>query len=142
MPMLKRKCRTSRLKLPACATNHATSLVAYGARCLERASGLVAANCCQCSTAEPPTNGIFSSQPGGGGILTVDNDLNQPTISSDWSRMVRTAKQIGTIKTSSSSTVITNTASQRLPQSRLCSLRKNGQVAMTIMVAHSNDERN
>ena len=56
--------------------------------------------------------------------------------------MVRTAKQIGTIKTSSNRAVITSTASQRLPQSRFCSLRKNGQVAMTIMVAHNNDERN
>ena len=56
--------------------------------------------------------------------------------------MVRTAKQIGTIKTSSNRTVITSTASQRLPQSRACSLRKNGQVAMTIMAAHSSDVRN
>ena len=102
----------------------------------------MAANCCQRSTAELPTTGIFSSQPGGGGILTVDNDLNHPTISSVWSRMVRTAKQIGTIKTSSNRTVITRMASQRLPQSRVCSLRKYGQVAMTIMAAHSSDERN
>src|SRR6185369_10876676 len=97
---------------------------------------------CQRSTAELPTIGTFSSQAGGGGILTVDNDLNQPTISSDRSRMVMTAKQIGMIKTSRSSRVITSTASQRLSQSRVCSFRKNGQVAMTIMAAHNNAERN
>src|SRR5258706_5654614 len=97
---------------------------------------------CQRSTAELPTTGIFSSQPGGGGILTVDKDLNHPTISSDRSRMVNTAKQTGTIKTRSNRMVITSTASQRLPQSRDCSLRKKGQVAMTIMAAHSSDERN
>src|SRR5208337_3984844 len=102
----------------------------------------MAASRCQRSTAEVPTTGIFPSQPGAGGIVIVDNDLNQPTISSLRSRMVRTAKQIGTIKTSSNRAVITRMASQRLPQSQVCSLRNSGQEARTIMAAHSSDERN
>src|SRR6516162_3476103 len=53
-----------------------------------------------------------------------------------------TAKQIGTTRTSSIRTVATSTASQRLPHSRDCNLRKKGQVAMTIIVAQSVAERN
>src|SRR6516162_7149789 len=98
MATLNRKFTTSKPKLPAWLTNHATSLLAYGASNFESSSGLTAAIFCQRSTSDLPARGIFSTHPGGGGILTVDNDLNHPTISSVRSRMVRTAKQIGTIK--------------------------------------------
>src|SRR6516164_6921005 len=118
MATLNRKCRTSAPKLPAWLTNQATSLLPYGASILESSSGLTADRRCQCSMIYLPASGIFSNQAGGGGALNVDNDLNQPVISSVRSRMVSTAKQTGTIKTSSSRTTITITASQRLPQSR------------------------
>jgi hypothetical protein len=117
-------------------------VLAYGDTSLESSSGLTAARCCHRSAADFPTSGIFSIQPGDGGILSVDSDLNHPTISSDRLRMVITARQTGTIKNNSNTTVATSTASHRLFQSRDCNFRKYGQVAMTIIAAQSSGDKN
>ncbi len=57
------------------------------------------------------------------------------------STMVPTAREKGTIKTSSRANVITATASPRLPQSRACTPSMSGQVATTIMTAHNKEGR-
>jgi len=78
---------------------------------------------------------------GGGGTVKDARDLTQATISCALSPMVKTASEIGTTSTRSSTTVMTATASLHLPQSRFRRPSRSGQVATTIVVAQTKGVR-
>ena len=70
------------------------------------------------------------------------SDFTHPTISSAFETIVPMANVRGTTNTPKSKSVINVTASARLPQSHSCAAIISGQVATTIVVAHTIAPRN
>src|SRR5688572_4070757 len=94
------------------------------------------------SIAFEPTSGRFANQSGGGGALKVASDLAHVTTSSTLDTIVPIAKVSGTTSTHRSRSVITATASARLPHSHTCKVIMSGQVATTMVAAHTMAPRN
>src|SRR6187200_892821 len=94
------------------------------------------------SIAFVPTSGTFANQSGGAGALKLASDFAHPTTSSTLETIVTIAKVNGTTSTPRSRRVIAVTASARLPHSQFCKEIINGQVATTIVPAHTMAARN
>ena len=94
------------------------------------------------SIAFEPTNGRFAIHSGGAGTLKVASDFAHATTSSTLETIVPIAKVNGTTSTPRSRRVITVTASPRLPHSHFCKEIISGQVATTMVAAHTMAPRN
>src|ERR1700747_3640428 len=101
----------------------------------------MAAKLDQSCDAAGSTRGSSSSQAGGGRVAGTRDWAHEASLSA-FLRIVMTASERGTTKTSRSTMVMTMTASARLFQSRAWILSISGQVATTIMVAQTAAGRN
>src|SRR5262245_57120412 len=128
--------------LPSWVANHLIKLPAYGAVLTAKSCTPAAATRSHNSTALAPTKGIFATHSGWEGDLKSLNDLVHSTISSTFATMVPIAKVNGTTKMHSNRIVINATARARLFKSHACADIMSGQVATTIVVAHTTAPRN
>ena len=88
-----------------------------------------------------PTKGSFAIKSGGGASVSIDIEFAQPAILSALLTIVKIAADNGTTNIRSSATVMTVTASARLPHSRRCTASMIGHVDTTIIVDHISAER-
>ena len=129
-------------KPPAFAANHASATLRCGVSHSVSSCGAMAASASHLSAALWPMRGTASTHGGGGGTRSVGSARAISPIRPDCSRMVDIARKSGTIRTSSSATVITATAAPRRPPRRAWRPSMRGQVETTIIVAQSSDPRN
>ena len=94
------------------------------------------------STAFVPMNGRSATHWGAEGVLKEPSDFTHSTMSSTFETIVPIAKVSGRTMIHKRKSVITVTASARLPQSHVCKPIIRDQVATTIVAAHTIAPRN